>query len=241
MISLESEAARRAPLVQALTDLGIAHEVFFAMDGRHGLPPEAEPLVDRAGAVLVRWREVSDAEFACALSHQAVYAEILARGLPGAVVLEDDVQVGPAFRRFLEARAWGVADMVLLDHSGGLVARRPPRRIVDGVMGHRIATPPYGATGYTLSARAARIIRRRSLPLRAPADWPCNIARLDCVAALPRIVAPNRAVASVSTLSPSRRPMQQRKIRPRFPRLRRLHEPDFWFLRLGIRLGRPLE
>lgn len=241
VLTLPGAEGRRRQLVRSLTDLGIEHELFFGVDGRNGLPPEAEAMVDREEALRVNWRHLSDAEYACALSHLAAQAEIGKRGLPGAVILEDDALIGEPFRRFIEAGAWRCAAMVLLDHGNTLVTRHPPRPIIEGVVGYRIAVPPYRSTGYALSARAAGTIRRRSLPLRYHADWTCNIARLQCLAAMPRLVTPEPTVSSVSNLSPTRAPAQQVWVRPRVSLLREIRDLDGMFYRLGRRMGRPLE
>lgn len=241
VLTLAGDERRRQRLVEALDLRGIAHELFFGVDGRKGLPPEAERQIDRAGALTRNWRQLTDAEFACALSHLAIYATILDRGLPGAIVLEDDARIGDTFQHFVERKAWHCAEMILLAHHNTRVTRAAPRPVVDDVVGYRIALPPYGTVGYCLSARAAHTIRRRSLPLRATADWPCNIARLDCLAVMPRIVTFELDLKDTSVIDAGRRRAMGVRTPPRFASLRRLHLLDEWHLRLGRRLGRPLD
>ncbi|CAM5434066.1 hypothetical protein FALB51S_02694 [Frigidibacter albus] len=50
IITLESDAARRAPLMQRLDELGLTYELSFGIDGRAGLSPELEARIDRVAA-----------------------------------------------------------------------------------------------------------------------------------------------------------------------------------------------
>jgi len=86
-------AALRVRLAQA----GLTAVLHPAVDGRRGLPPDHEARVDRPRATRALGRPMSDADFACALSHQDVYARILAEGHTAAVVLEEDAIASPAF------------------------------------------------------------------------------------------------------------------------------------------------
>jgi len=206
------------------------------------LPAEYEQQIDREGTILRCCRRLSDGEYACALSHQRAYEEIIRRGLPGAVILEDDVSVGEKFATFMRTGAYRKADMLLLFHHNTWVRQTPPVQVTEDLKGYRIALPPYSTAGYSVSLKAARLIRRRSLPLSAPADWPCNIARLHCLAVEPQPVEhPPLADRSASYIDASRSEMARMKIRPKFRRLKLLFSMDEWHARIGRRFAKRID
>lgn len=206
------------------------------------MPAEYEQQIDREGTILRCCRRLSDGEYACALSHQRAYEEIIRRGLPGAVILEDDVSVGEKFATFMRTGAYRKADMLLLFHHNTWVRQTPPVQVTEDLKGYRIALPPYSTAGYSVSLKAARLIRRRSLPLSAPADWPCNIARLHCLAVEPQPVEhPPLADRSASYIDASRSEMARMKIRPKFRRLKLLFSMDEWHARIGRRFAKRID
>ncbi|WP_209427987.1 glycosyltransferase family 25 protein [Pararhodobacter sp. SW119] len=230
VLSLPGDEVRRQPLISALEAMGIAHEIFFGVDGRIGFPADCEQLIDRKLTLIRNRRSFSDAEYACALSHQAIYAEIIRRDLPGAVVLEDDAVLADGFKQFLLEGAFRKAEMVLLGHHRTYVRRSTPREVISGVQGHRIAVPPLGAYGYSLSVRAAHLIRKRSFPISKAADWPCDISRMDVVALMPQLVIPDRRA---SHLQAERHPSIRNIRTPHLELLRRIVILDDWSRLLG--------
>ena len=85
VLSLPDCHDRRARVSAALDGLGLPFEFVDAVDGRRGLPPEYEsqidrPLAQKKGGIL------SDAEFACALSHINIYRRIVSENIDYALV-----------------------------------------------------------------------------------------------------------------------------------------------------------
>lgn len=189
VISLRDAEKRRVEIARQLHGLGLSFEIVDATDGRHGLTPEQEKLIDRPGTLARIEREMTDAEYACALSHLGVWQQILERDLPGAIVLEDDAILDRPFADFLNEQGYDAAPLVLLDHEKARVWRwtrpvcTPQGYTLIGVVGR-----PYRTTGYTISLRGAAFLVANSLPLRRPADWPCDIMALKPLAVLPRLV-----------------------------------------------------
>lgn len=197
ILTMPGDEARRAPLCDWLKARGIAYELFFGVDGRKGLGAEWVSSFDRDAAAARLGRKMGDGEFACALSHQEIYRTVLDRGLPGAVVLEDDAVPDEAFAAFMAGQGYGRAPMVLLDHSNTRAARDGQVDLGAGITGHRVSMSPFLTTGYSISAKAAAAMRRASLPIAFTADWPCDISRIGAVAAMPRPVGhPADAMAS---------------------------------------------
>ena len=188
IITLPDAQQRREPLIGQLHRAGIAHELWIGVDGRHGLPPDEERYVDRDKAKRVSHRVLGDAEFACALSHHHLYAEIVTRDLPGAIILEDDARVAEPFFSFHDGLEVGDWDLLLLDHKKTFVHRAASFALPGGAVAHPISVAGYLTTGYAISVSGAHAMRDRSLPITAPADWPCDITELRSYAAMPRLV-----------------------------------------------------
>jgi len=187
IITLESDAARRAPLLRRLNELGLPYELSFGVDGRAGCTSEMEARIDRAAAERRRRRPLTDAEFSCALSHRQIYERIVAHHEPGCIVLEDDAEVGPAFARFVRSGAYRDFPMLLLDY-GAAWAWPAPKPLGPGLVAYRLALTPDLGTGYTLDRRAAQALLRATDPVRDVADWPMPLERLRAALVVPRIV-----------------------------------------------------
>lgn len=129
VISLAAAQERRRAISAQLQALGLPFILFDAIDARQGVPPEYEALIDRAGTQRNLGRPMSSGEYGCALSHLLVYRRICEEGLPGAIVLEDDAVVGPAFKSFVDQQAYRSAPFIQLDHLHARIwAFRPPAR-----------------------------------------------------------------------------------------------------------------
>lgn len=68
----------------------------FKSSDMDGELARAEIYVDRA-----KYRNMTPSKTACSVSHIRVWRKIVERKLPAAIVLEDDVAVGPEFRSFV--------------------------------------------------------------------------------------------------------------------------------------------
>ncbi|MHC0053964.1 glycosyltransferase family 25 protein [Actibacterium sp. D379-3] len=188
ILTLPGDDARRQPLLDRLDAEGLPYELFFGVDGRRGLPEQYRDQVSDEPHWVID-RSLTDGEYACALSHQAVYRHIVENDLPGAVILEDDALLTDHFRHFMANQIYRKAEFIMLDHGKARVMNRPPKKLMPGVVGMQLALPALYATGYSLSSRAARFMRKNAFPIRLPADWwPCDITRIGALAAMPRIV-----------------------------------------------------
>ena len=187
VLSLPGEEVRRAPLLQALAGMGVSYEVFPGIDGRTGLPDRWHGEIDRISASREIGRDLTDGEFACALSHREIYRQIGIRALPGAVVLEDDAIVGTQFAFFIEHKLYERAALMMLDHSHARVAGSASE-LMPGVGMRRLTLPSCLTTAYSISADAAQTLLKAASPVRSPADWPGDIVALGAVAMAPRIV-----------------------------------------------------
>ena len=238
VISLKDASERRQPLIDALDRMGVTCEMHWAIDGRDGLPPECEALVDRDRTGQSIGRALSDAEYACALSHISVYRTMLAEGIGDAVVLEDDARLLYGFYEAIQKDMPDWADLVLFDHQGCFVRRLGSRPFVPGVMAHRICHKrPTLATGYRLTLATAERMKKASLPVHQPPDWPSDILDFRTFASWPRIVGHHNFEEGHSHLRAGRAQMIQKSRigAARANNNERLLTIDYWRRKLTVR------
>lgn len=189
IISLKDAMKRRAAISSDMKTLGLDFKFIDAVDGRTALPEEYETLIDRISPISKRGRHLSDAEYACALSHQKIYKLILDHCLPGAIVLEDDAILNPGFVSFITKKSYLSRHLILLDHTG--VRKWPwvkPQRLPCDHCSMRLAKNAHLTTGYSISRVGAQYLRNHSFPIAATADWPCDTVPLKPVAVIPRLI-----------------------------------------------------
>lgn len=172
VLTLPGDDDRRAPLMAQLAEAGLRAELVFGVDGRRGLPTCCETQIDRAAARTSLGREMTDGEFACALSHRAIYQTILDANLGGAIILEDDAILLPGFADLVRETRLGSLPLVLIDYAYGRAIRFSRRRL-DTVTLHRVAFSCTMANAYFINRMGAVGLLRAATPVSHPADWPC--------------------------------------------------------------------
>lgn len=231
VISLKDAQDRRSEISRQLDSLGQSFEIVDATDGRAGLTPTQQMLVDRPRTLACLGRKVTDAEYACAISHLKIWQRILERDLPGAVVLEDDAILDRPFADFLTEQGYNAAPLILLDHEKARTWNwTRPVRTSQGIKLMRIVGNADRTTGYTISCRGAAYLVAHSLPLQRPADWPCDITPLKPFAALPRLVE-RPEDENKSSIETSRRlefPVRQSRVKMRSKKLLRKFRSSWW-------------
>ena len=237
VISLTDAHARRAEVTRQLDALGIPFTFVDAVDGRKSLPAEYEHLVDRPGTRALLFRAMADAEYATALSHMSVYRRVLDDGLPGAVILEDDVILNEAFADFLSQRGYLHADLVRLDHMRARVWRNAKSVATIGESKLvPIAWAGWLATGYAINRKAAEHILQHAIPVRCPVDWPDCVDVLDSVLAQPMIVGRPTPTLDQSHAEASRNQMIEQRQKWRG---RRFLRRAYWRRKVRGLLSRP--
>lgn len=229
VVSLPRSAARRAPLLAVLHDMGLTAEVVLGIDAAPTLPPECEPLVDRKGARSPDRRPLVDPEFGCALSHLAAFRLVLERGLEDAVVLEDDARPAAGFAAVIALPMPPGAQLLTYDYDRCRVRRGSCRAYGPDHRVWRIAANPARATGYRLTAAAARCLIAAQTPVRGVADWPMDLHALAGHAIWPRVVDHPPDEDTTSSITPQRNVTHvlDRKSRRRF------FQRAYWRRKLG--------
>jgi glycosyl transferase family 25 len=216
VINLKRNPERRAFMAEQLTRLGIEYEFFEAVVGaeRCGDPRWNDPERSRREIS----RELRPGEVGCALSHAAVYREIAERGLPWALVLEDDAILHedvPSVLRALEGGGLRQGDIVFLERCD-YVLPGSSRRLLGR---YRIARPVLvkvgsvaQAAGYVVTLEAARRMRDRNVPAHLPADtWDLYSGIVNFRGITPTLTLIRQKVAFGSTTL-------DKRIRPEFKR-----------------------
>ena len=231
VISLAAAPERRRAISAQLEALGLPFTLFDAIDARQGVPPEYEPLIDRVGTQRNLGRPMSPGEYGCALSHLLVYRRICDEGLPGAIVLEDDAVVGPAFRSFVDQQAYRSAPFIQLDHLHARIwTHRPPVFRGEDFAIRRQVGPSWLTTGYSLRRDVACRIAEDALPVRRVADWPEVVRQIASFCTVPRVVDHPPLHQDSSFIDAERAPLQAARLRERAA----LPPPPRW-LRFGRR------
>ncbi len=187
ILSLSDGEMRRSALIQQLEEMGLNYNIWDAIDGRQGLPEQYVSLIDRERARQRMGRNMSDTEFACALSHRAMQQDILNRNLSGALILEDDAILTEDFQGILSLLPLEGQDLTLLYHKGGYAWRRADPISQEHNI-YRIALHPNGAVAYYITQAAAARMIDANTPVQYVADWPLDLSRISACILQPRPV-----------------------------------------------------
>lgn len=173
MINLREDTVRREAIQKQLNRLGLEYTFFEAIRGSEHID---SAMYDDLGARKLEGRSLRAGEIGCALSHAALYAEIVRLGLPMALILEDDAILSealPSILTVLESGVLAQGDLVSLSRCDAFIpwSARPITQ------GFRIADPflvRYGSiaqtVGYVITREAAKAIELINIPVRFPAD-----------------------------------------------------------------------
>lgn len=188
VISLKRAEDRREAISAQLSEKGINFTFMNAADCTSGVPVHLEERIDRDGTIRNLGYPMSDGEYGCALSHIAAYERIVAEGLPGALILEDDAILTDQLKKFHEAGPYRNHDLVQLSYFDARVWRWKEQKAGPGVTLRFLAENAFTAAGYYLSRKAAIRFMERSLPVRAKADWPFDLKELKPAITVPCLV-----------------------------------------------------
>ena len=95
VVNMARDTARRQYMAETLAKVGIAAEFVVAVDGST-LTAAERAAYDRSRALRVYGVEMKDSEIGCYLSHHRIYERMVREDIGLALILEDDVSIGPA-------------------------------------------------------------------------------------------------------------------------------------------------
>ncbi|PJG60298.1 glycosyltransferase family 25 protein [Aeromonas cavernicola] len=177
VISLIRSADRRASVTAQMANLGLPFEFWDAVDGKK-LDPETIAQVDFAEAQRFCGHKLSLGEVGCALSHIRLCEMLVAKQIPRAIILEDDVYLHMHFKEIVNSACHkSDADIIFLIH--GKAKSWPWKKTLPE--GYRLASyvSPSKASqrgimstaGYILTLQGAQKILKHAYPVRMPADY----------------------------------------------------------------------
>ena len=188
VISLSDSVDRRDNILRQFHEVGININFIDAIDGRKGLPSIYDDKIDRDGAFSILGRNMSDGEFACALSHRMAYEKVINSNLPGAIILEDDAIISDEFAEFMAERLYLRYEFVQFDYDRAFCWKKSIEKASSRIKIGSLWKDTYLATGYSLSRDAAAYIIQSSSPIKGVADWPCALSPLEPAVTIPRLV-----------------------------------------------------
>ncbi len=184
VINLACAPQRRAWMTQQLADHGFLPEFVTAIDGRKLDAQtqdfwQSDPL--RA--------KLSPGEIGCMLSHRKVWQHIVDQQLDRAIVLEDDLVLGPNFRSVAHKLNIALNALGLVRLEGDrrtVVLQRDATDRVDAHGCHLLRRDrPIGCGAYAVSNRTARKMLEAAPRFREPVDAELFAAKRSSMADLP--------------------------------------------------------
>jgi glycosyl transferase family 25 len=163
---------RRAAVQQRLADWPGPWSFFDAIDGSKLTEQEIARLCDQTLAVRRIGRRMTAGEIGCALSHRAIYARIVERGLDRALILEDDAIPTQALLDFPFDDP-GVPFDVISFYCHETIVRRVPARHIGRTGLHRVVGKCLSGAAYLVSRAGAEKLLNYATPISTIADWPC--------------------------------------------------------------------
>ncbi|SLM19229.1 conserved hypothetical protein [uncultured spirochete] len=174
VISLSGDDVRRSFMRRQLDALGIDYEFFDAIRGSERIGDLR--WYDDVSVHHLEGRSLRPGEVGCALSHAAVYAEIVKRGLNWALILEDDGllhQDLPQVLSTIEQGAGAQGQLISLSRCDAYL----PWASKNLAGEFRLVTPILikegsiaQTVGYVISLKAAKAIAKINIPVKFPAD-----------------------------------------------------------------------
>lgn len=172
VISLLNSTDRQQAISKQLARHALSFTWLDGVDGRRMSADERASVYSAQRAESEGGRQLNAGEIGCALSHQKVYRQMLAEGLPLALVLEDDAALDSDFAKRLheicEETDWQAVDLLLLSHIQKYTAWG-----ARSIAGDRKLVRPlvaYNGNGYLVTRRGAERLLAQLTPVYQPAD-----------------------------------------------------------------------
>jgi len=214
IIALERRP-RSGALRATLAQLGIPFEIVAAADVHDYDAVELAAVYDERRAFRRVGRSMGRGEIGCALSHRSVYKILLERGIPLALVLEEDAVPGRQLKSFWQASAAlpSHIDVLSLYSEEGFVERRPSGSFA-GCALHEATLMLSGTVGYFIRRSCAQEMMHGNTPISMVADWPLDHHAMRQFLVLPMLVGHN----PVDSVNAGERPTENVLRRYRTPR-----------------------
>ncbi len=172
VISLPGSPDRQQAIANQLARHGLAFSWLDGVDGRRMSADERAAVYSQQRAETEGGRQLNAGEIGCALSHQKIYRQMLAEGIPLVLVLEDDAALDPEFAKCLNAVCaevdWQSIDLLLLSHIQKYTAWGARSIAFDRQLVRPLVA--YNGNGYLITLRGAERLLAQLVPVYQPAD-----------------------------------------------------------------------
>lgn len=194
IITINPEEKKCKRLVQQLQNFGLEIVVYFGT-----IPSDNyEKFIEKSKFIKKYGRLPSKGEVGCALSHMAVYEEIISRDLTSALVFEDDAVLKPSFARILQEyeNLFQKLDLVSLYTEGAFLKNgtndliRPAHFMCDNTVAYWISKK---------SANQLLSTRSQNQKICGLADWPVPPQKLNLHVFCKDIVMHDTTNSSIET------------------------------------------
>ncbi|QEL66351.1 glycosyl transferase [Oryzomicrobium terrae] len=173
IINLPRSEERRRHMASVLDKQGVTGEFFPAVDGRLMTDEQIAQVYRADLAQKTNWGVLNRGEIGCALSHRALWQELVVSGETGWIILEDDVELLPEFTQVVSALVPKIknGDVVLFSvgpselYAFGQEALPAGRRLA------WVNQALYLACGYYITPLAAQRLLEKSMPIWFPIDF----------------------------------------------------------------------
>lgn len=172
VINLPASSARRQTIADHLSELGLTPTFFEAIDGRKLAEEEVNAVYDENRAQKTNWGKLTRGEIGCALSHRAVWKDLIASGESGWIVLEDDAVLASDVPSWLTSLSELVrdGDVVPFVHTNAMPYWFQREKLGDRWLVY-VNQGFYRATAYYITPLAARRLLEASMPIWFPIDF----------------------------------------------------------------------
>lgn len=194
---------RCGALCAALARLEIPFEMVAATNVRDDAALDLAAVYDEGRAIRRVGRSMGRGEIGCALSHRGVYRRMLERGIPLALVLEEDAIPGRHFKSFWQASASlpGHIDVLSLYSEEGFIRRRPDGSLAECTL-HEATVMLSGTVGYFIRLGCAQQLMQSNTPVSMVADWPLDLRSMRQFLVLPMLVGHSPADSTIAADRP---------------------------------------
>ena len=172
VINLPEDVERRRAIEGQLQRLGLPYEVFPAIKGALLSSEERRRHYDEKWFVRNEGRSARLGELGCALSHIEIYRLVAERGIPHALILEDDSWLNPNLPQLLQAIEKGYSsrerNVFLLTWFSAIFVRK--RRALWSAYHVAMVKSAVCTHGYVVSNAAAEALTKALYPVRHLAD-----------------------------------------------------------------------
>jgi glycosyl transferase family 25 len=171
VINLARRPDRMAAMAAQLERLGLIYERFDAIDARTADPIALNAPFASQGAMA----ELTPGDKACTTSHMHLWRRIASGSESHAVILEDDVRLCDAARRFLSTDDWipPAAGLIKLERFGDpdqlTVVAKPATKVLDRSVAPLLSRHP-GSGAYIISREKAALLAALTQKIDLPID-----------------------------------------------------------------------